>query len=115
MSNFIYPIKKPTRRHPPKLGSIGVRLGQTIPRGVRPPTGAVWPELWLVVSHHLSNIGGIGIHGGIGLKNGGLPKIGRNQGNMPWEILSPPPIKGGHPVLITHTTHKVKSIPLELE
>ena len=27
MSNFIGPIKKPTRRRPPKLGSIGVRLG----------------------------------------------------------------------------------------
>ena len=27
MSNFIGPIKKPTRRHPPKLGSIRVHLG----------------------------------------------------------------------------------------
>ena len=86
------PTLQAQRRSPTEDGLIWRQLGSG-----QPPTGSVWPKLWSVVSHRLSNIGGIGIHGGIGLENGGLPKIGRNQGNMPWDIPFPPPIKGRPP------------------
>jgi len=100
------PTLEAQRRSPTEDGLIWRQLGSG-----QPPTGSVWPKLWSVVSHRLSNIGGIGIRGGIGPKNGGLPKIGRNQRNMPWDIPSPPPIKGRPPLLITHNTTRKKSTP----
>jgi hypothetical protein len=48
-------------------------------------------------------------HRGICTEDGSLLKIGRNQGNMPWDYSSSPPIKGGHPPPHLETHMKEKS------
>jgi hypothetical protein len=50
-----------------------------------------------------------GYHGGIDAQYGGLVILGRNQGNIPWDYSSSPPIKGGHPLLIQQQHIKEKS------
>jgi hypothetical protein len=62
---------------------------------------------WLTLATSLTTVHGY--RGGINAQDGGLVILGRNQGNIPWDYSSSPPIKGGHPLLIQqHTKEESK-------
>ena len=72
MSNSIGPIKKPTRGHPPKLGSFEVHLGRTDPWCGCTPSGPFRAQLLRAASYRLSMVGCGGDGGKMKCTEGGL-------------------------------------------